>query len=56
MAFIQFVDFMFLKMFGPKWKQKVLTMSGTLITEYDEYAVAVEKGTNHSWICTAQNL
>ena len=44
MAYIQFVDFMFLKMFGPKWKENVLTLPGNLITKYDRYAVAVKKG------------
>ena len=43
MAYIQFVDFMFLKMFGLKWKEKFLTLQGNFITEYDKYAVAVKK-------------
>ena len=44
MAYIQFADFMFLKMFGPKWKEKFSTLPVNLITEYDKYAVAVKKG------------
>ena len=44
MAYIQFADFMFLKMFGPKWKEKFLTLPGNLLTEYDKYAVAIKKG------------
>ena len=49
MAYIQFADFMFLKVFGPKWKEKFLTLPGNLITEYDKYALAVKRDKS-SWI------